>query len=71
MNFLHIPGQGLGVLLIRIFIKTEIRSFWVRTPKAARKQLLEEVQRKTGLDNKHSIGSDTSRREFQSQGELR
>ena len=33
MNFLHIPGQGLGVLLIRIFIKTEIRSFWVRTPK--------------------------------------
>ena len=33
MNFLHIPGQGLGVLLIRIFSKTEIRSFWVRTPK--------------------------------------
>ena len=33
VNFLHIPGQGLGVLLIRIFIKTEIRSFWVRTPK--------------------------------------
>ena len=32
MNFLHIPGQGLGVLLVRIFIKTEIRSFWVRTP---------------------------------------
>ena len=32
MNFLHIPGQGLGVLLIRIFSKTEIRSFWVRTP---------------------------------------
>ena len=32
VNFLHIPGQGLGVLLIRIFIKTEIRSFWFRTP---------------------------------------
>ena len=31
MNFLHIPGQGLGMLLIRIVIKTEIRSFWVRT----------------------------------------
>ena len=30
VNGLHIPGQGLGVLLIRIFIKTEIRSFWVR-----------------------------------------
>ena len=33
VNFLHMPGQGLGGLLIRIFIKTEIRSFWVRTPK--------------------------------------
>ena len=33
VNFLHMLGQGLGVLLIRIFIKTEIRSFWVRTPK--------------------------------------
>ena len=33
MNFLHIPGQGLGVLLTRISSKTEIRSFWVRTPK--------------------------------------
>ena len=32
VNFLHMPGRGLGVLLIRIFIKTEIRSFWVRTP---------------------------------------
>ena len=30
VSLLHIPGQGLRVLLIRIFIEMEIRSFWVR-----------------------------------------
>ena len=35
VDFLHMPGQGLGVPLTRVFIKTEIMSFWVRTPKFA------------------------------------
>ena len=26
-------GQGLGVLLVMVFMKTENRPFWVRTPK--------------------------------------
>ena len=32
MNFQHIVGQVLGVLLMRVFIETGNRHFWVRTP---------------------------------------
>ena len=32
MNFEHRVRPGLGVRLMRVFVETENRHFWVRTP---------------------------------------